>query len=142
MKKIQAQFKGRFNADIEISASKDEQGPPQGAPINIEVSGKGDYKTLINEAEKIRIFLETRNVNGVEKLKLDVDVNRPEIPIHVDRDQVRKLNSSTMMVGMAIRKALLGQDITTYTKTKNLMTLLFVLTRKTEKVLMQFLINN
>lgn len=116
MKKIQAQFKGRFNADIEISASKDEQGPPQGAPINIEVSGKGDYKTLINEAEKIRIFLETRNVNGVEKLKLDVDVNRPEIPIHVDRDQVRKLNSSTMMVGMAIRKALLGQDITTYTK--------------------------
>jgi len=116
MKKIQAQFKGRFNADIEISASKDEQGPPQGAPINIEVSGKGDYKTLINEADKMRIFLESRNVNGVEKLKLDVDINRPEIPIKVDRDQVRKLNASTMMVGMAIRKALLGQDITTYTK--------------------------
>ena len=116
MKKIQAQFKGRFNADIEISASKDEQGPPQGAPINIEVSGKGDYKTLINEADKMRIFLESRNVNGVEKLKLDVDINRPEIPIKVDRDQVRKLNASTMMVGMAIRKALLGQDISTYTK--------------------------
>jgi multidrug efflux pump len=116
MKKIQAHFKGRFNADIEISASKDEQGPPQGAPINIEVSGKGDYKMLISESEKIRVFLESKNVNGVEKLKLDVDANRPEIPIKVDRDQVRKLNASTMMVGMAIRKALLGQDITTYTK--------------------------
>ncbi|MGC6434110.1 MAG: efflux RND transporter permease subunit [Crocinitomicaceae bacterium] len=116
MKKIQAHFKGRFNADIDIIASKDEQGPPQGAPINIEVSGKGDYKTLITEADKIRVFLESRNVNGVEKLKLDVDINRPEIPIKVDRDQVRKLNASTMMVGMAIRKALLGQDITTYTK--------------------------
>jgi multidrug efflux pump len=116
MKEIQAHFKGRFFADIEISASKDEQGPSQGAPINIDVFGKGDYKTLITEAERIRVFLESQNVNGVEKLRLNVDVNRPEIPIHVNRDQVRKLNTSTRAIGMAIRKALLGEDISIYTK--------------------------
>ena len=49
-------------------------------------------------------------------MKLNVEANRPEIPIRVDRDQIRKLNASTYKVGMAIRKALLGQDITTYTK--------------------------
>ena len=44
-----------------------------------------------------------------------MDANRPEIPIKVDRDQIRKLNASTYKVGMAIRKSLLGQEVSTYT---------------------------
>jgi multidrug efflux pump len=116
LQKIQDHFKGKFTADIEITATKNEDGPPQGAPINIDVTGKGEYRDLIIEADKIRQFLDRKGVIGVEKLKLNVEANRPEIPIEVDRDQIRKLNASTMQVGMAIRKALLGEDITTYTK--------------------------
>lgn len=116
LKKIQEKLKGKFTADIEISASKDEQGPPQGAPINIDVFGKSEYKALISEAEQIKNYLSSLSVNGVEKLKLNVESNRPEIPIHVDRTQIRKLNASTAQVGMAIRKSLLGQDISTYSK--------------------------
>lgn len=116
LKEIQNGLRGQFTADIEVTAAKDEQGPPQGAPINIDVIGRGEYKDLIVEADKIKAYLERKNVKGVEKLKLNVEISRPEIPIHVDRDQVRKLNASTYQVGMAIRKALLGQDITTYTK--------------------------
>lgn len=116
LQKIQKELKGAFTADIEITASKDEQGPPQGAPISIDVLGKGDYRDLIFEAERIKSFLDSLQVPGVEKLKLNVEANRPEIPIKVDRDQVRKLNASTYQVGMAIRKALLGQDVSTYTK--------------------------
>jgi len=116
LKKIQANLKGQFTADIEVSATKNEEGPPQGAPISMDVTGKGEYKDLIAEAQKIKTFLSHKNVKGVEKLKLNVEVNRPEIPIIVDRDQVRKLNASTYQVGMAIRKALLGQDISTFTQ--------------------------
>lgn len=115
LKKIQAGLRGKYNADIEITASKNESGPPQGAPINIEVTGRGEYKALIAAAEKIKNYLDRKGVAGVEKLKLNVDANRPEIPITVDRDQIRKLNASTYQVGMAIRKSLLGQDISTYT---------------------------
>ena len=115
LKKIQSGLKGRYTADIEITAAKNEQGPPQGAPINIEVTGRGDYSKLISESEKIRTYLDRKNVKGVEKLKLNVDANRPEIPIKVDRDQIRKLNASTYKVGMALRKSLLGQDVSTYT---------------------------
>jgi multidrug efflux pump subunit AcrB len=115
LKKIQSGLKGKYTADIEITAAKNEQGPPQGAPINIEVTGRGDYSKLISESEKIRTFLDRKNVKGVEKLKLNVDANRPEIPIKVDRDQIRKLNASTYKVGMALRKSLLGQDVSTYT---------------------------
>ena len=116
MKEIQDGLKGRYNADIEVSAAKNSQGPPQGAPINIDVTGRGEYSELINQAENIKNYLDREAVPGVEQLKLNVESNRPEIPIQVDRDQVRKLNASTAQVGMAIRKSLLGQDISTYTK--------------------------
>jgi multidrug efflux pump len=116
LQKIQEELPQQFTADIEISAEKNEDGPPQKDPIYIEVSGKKDYQEIIAEAAKIKSFLDRKNPSGVEKLKMNVEANRPEIPLIVDRDQVRKLNSSTMAVGMAIRKSLLGQDIATYTK--------------------------
>ncbi|MEN9304023.1 MAG: hypothetical protein RL264_2452 [Bacteroidota bacterium] len=114
LKEIQAGLKGKYAADIEITAAKDQNGPPQGAPINIQITGRGDYRDLITQADDIRLFLERAAVPGVEKLKLNVELNRPEIPIRVDREQIRKLNASTYQVGMALRKALLGQDITKY----------------------------
>jgi multidrug efflux pump subunit AcrB len=116
MKKIQDGLKGKYNADVEISVAKNSDGPPQGAPVNIEVTGRGEYRDLLVEAEKIKNYLDRQNVPGLEKLKLNVESNRPEIPIQVDREQIRKLNASTYQVGMAIRKSLLGQDISTYTK--------------------------
>lgn len=116
LKEIQAELGGSFTADIEITTAKDEQGPPQGAPINIDLFGRGEYKTLIEEANKVKTYLARQKIEGVEGFKLNVELNRPEIPIKVDRDQVRKLNASTAQVGMAIRKALLGEDISTYTK--------------------------
>ncbi len=115
LRKIQENLKDEFTAEIEISVAKEQNGPPTGAPINIEVTGKGEYIDLIAEAEKIKKYLESQKVKGVEKLKLNVQANRPEIPIIVDREQVRKLNASTYLVGMSIRKALLGQDVATYT---------------------------
>jgi multidrug efflux pump subunit AcrB len=115
LKKIQNGLRGKYNADIEVTAAKNESGPPQGAPINIEITGRGEYKDLISTAEEIKTYLDRKGIAGVEKLKLNVDANRPEIPITVDRDQIRKLNASTYQVGMAIRKSLLGQEISTYT---------------------------
>ncbi len=106
---------GKFPADVNIITSKEENGPPQGSAVNIEITGKGEYKDLIQEAAKIKSFLDKQHVKGVENLKLNVETNRSEIPIKVNRELVGKLNTSTYQVGMAIRKALLGQDISTYT---------------------------
>jgi multidrug efflux pump len=116
LSEIQNGLKGKFTADIEINAEKNSEGPPQGAPINIEVAGRGDYADLLNQAVDLRNILQRAEIKGIDKLKLNVESNRPEIPIEVDREQVRKLNASTMMVAQAIRKAVLGEDITTYTK--------------------------
>jgi multidrug efflux pump len=113
---LQKELKGKLPADVQISIEKDAAGPPTGAPINIEIKGKGDYRDLILEATNIKNYLDRKRVLGVEELKLNVEATRPEIPIIVDREQARKLNTSTAQIGMAIRKALLGQDVSKYTK--------------------------
>jgi multidrug efflux pump len=118
LKLIQEELPNKFTADIEIIAVKNEDGPPQKDPIYIEVTGKLDYQELIAEAYKMRAYLERKKtegiIEGVENLKMNVEANRPEIPLIVDRDQVRKLSSSTMAVGMAIRTSLLGNNVATY----------------------------
>jgi multidrug efflux pump len=116
LQEIQMGLRGKFTAEIEITVSKEENGPPQGAPINLEVTGKGQYMDLIAHAETIKSYFDSLGVDGVERLKLNVQADRPEIPVKVDRDQLRKLNASTYQVGMAIRKALLGEDVAVYTK--------------------------
>ena len=70
LKEIQSGLKGKYNADIEITAAKNESGPPQGAPINIEITGRGEYKELIAAAEGIKTYLDRKGIDGVEKLKL------------------------------------------------------------------------
>ena len=59
LQKIQTGLKGQFTADVEISASKENNGPPQGPPINIEVTGKGDYKDLIIPVSYTHLTLPT-----------------------------------------------------------------------------------
>jgi len=114
MERISAGMKNRFPADVRIIVDKDAQGPPTAAPINIEVGGDVDYNLVIEEAEKIRFFLDRKNIGGVEKLRLDVQTGKPELKIEVDRDKARLFNTSTGQIASAIRTALFGSDISTF----------------------------
>ncbi|WP_027421536.1 efflux RND transporter permease subunit [Crocinitomix catalasitica] len=114
MEKISNGLKNKFPADIQITVDKDNQGPPTAPPINIEVGGEIDYNEVIAEAEKIRIFLDRKNVHGVEKLKLDVETGKPELRIEIDREKARLFNTSTGQIANAVRTALFGADISTF----------------------------
>ncbi len=98
---------------VKIVVDKDANGPPAGAPINIEVQGD-DYEQLINEANKITTFITNSNIGGIEELKLDVDQGKPEMPIIIDRDKTRRLGVSTAQIGSALRTALFGKEVSTY----------------------------
>ncbi|MBL7898258.1 MAG: efflux RND transporter permease subunit, partial [Crocinitomicaceae bacterium] len=114
MEEISEGLKGRFTAEVQISVDKNNEGPPTPPPVNIEVSGDVDYDELIAEAENIRLYLDRKNVQGVEKLKLDVETGKPELPIVIDREKARLFNTSTGQIANAIRTALFGADISTY----------------------------
>lgn len=110
---IDQALEGKFPADVKIVVAKDAAGPPQQSPVNIELVGD-DYDSLIVEAENMRAFLAQQNVEGVDELKLDVEVGKPELPIEVDREVARRMDLSTAQIAMAIRTALFGKDISTY----------------------------
>jgi multidrug efflux pump subunit AcrB len=99
--------------DAEIVVAKNEEGPPQGAPINIEVKG-ADYDTVLYYAQNMKRFIEAKRLGGIEELKLDVNKEKPEMPIRIDRDKARRYGLSTYQVGDAIRTALFGREVSTY----------------------------
>ena len=98
---------------ILISVAKDEQGPPAGPPVNIEIRGE-DYDKLLVEAENVRKYIEEAGIGGIEELKLDVEQGKPEMPIEIDRSKARTLGVSTASIGDALRTALFGREVSTF----------------------------
>jgi multidrug efflux pump subunit AcrB len=98
-----------------IAVEKDRNGPPQGAPINIELSGD-DYEELLVAAEGLRKTLMNSRIKGYDELKIDVAGDKPELPIIVDRAKARSLGVSTGQIGDALRTALFGKEISRYKK--------------------------
>ncbi|SDM15588.1 efflux RND transporter permease subunit [Kriegella aquimaris] len=98
---------------VAISVEKDANGPPAGYPINIELEGK-DYDELINSAENIRNFINTKNIAGIEEIKIDVNKSKPSMQVIVDREKAGELGVSVGQVGNQLRRALFGEKAGVY----------------------------
>lgn len=98
---------------VEIAINKETMGPPAGKPINIEIHGE-DIKKLIAISERLDLFIDSINIPGIEELKSDMDVNNPEILINIDRVKANKMGINTAFVGMTIRNALYGVEVSKY----------------------------
>ena len=105
---IRATIKGIPGA--EVSVAQESNGPPTQSPINIEVSGD-DFESLTSTAAALKNYLDKKNIPGVEELKLDIDLTNPEISIQVDRERALTQGISTGQIGMEIRTALFGKEI-------------------------------
>jgi multidrug efflux pump subunit AcrB len=94
----------------ELSVTKEQAGPPTEPPINIEVASE-DFDALTKTAVALKNYLDSIHVPGVEELKMDVDLQNPEITLIVDRERALIEGVSSAQVGMAIRTALFGREI-------------------------------
>lgn len=99
--------------EANITIAKDRMGPPVGKPINIEVKGE-DYAKLIVLVEKIKKVLEEEDVAGVDKLKTDLELDKPELLIKVNRDAASRFGVSTGQIASTLRTALLGKEVSKY----------------------------
>ena len=111
---IESALMGKFHADITIIVDKEQNGPPQKPPVNIEVTGGTSYGELTKKAEKIQQFISNGNVNGLQKLKLDVEINKAEIQIEIDREYAKRVGLSTGQIAQSLRTSLFGKDVSTY----------------------------
>lgn len=98
---------------VQITVDKDPAGPPQAKPINIEVSGD-NYDELLAEAKRVKAFIDDQDIVGVEELKLDVSIGKPEMPVMVDRAKARRYNVSTGQIGSTLRNSLFGMEVSRF----------------------------
>jgi len=96
-----------------IIVEKDAAGPPVGYPINIELIGE-DYEEMLHEAENLRSYIEGLGISGIEELKIDVNKSKPEMDVTVDREKAGQLGISTGQIGQTLRRAIFGEEVSTY----------------------------
>ncbi|HZG00476.1 MAG TPA: efflux RND transporter permease subunit, partial [Chitinophagales bacterium] len=97
----------------EITVDKEANGPPTGKPINIEIAGD-NFDDLIRASEGLRKYLDSLNIPGVEKLRSDLQKLKPEIVIDIDRERANREGISTGQIGMAIRSAVYGVEVSQF----------------------------
>ncbi|WP_428742635.1 efflux RND transporter permease subunit [Tenacibaculum sp.] len=105
-KKVTEALRGIYPG-LEISVEKEAVGPPAGYPINIELEGD-DYAELINTAEKMRDFINSKSIAGIDELKIDVNKSKPSMLVNVDRKKAGELGVSSSQVGSQLRNAIFG----------------------------------
>jgi len=96
-----------------IYVDKDDQGPPTGSPVNIDVSGD-EFDELIRITDDFVRMIEEDNIPGIDELKLNINTNQPEMLIKVDREKARLYELSTQQVALGIRHALYGYEASTF----------------------------
>jgi multidrug efflux pump subunit AcrB len=94
----------------EITVTQESSGPPTEPPVNIEIQGD-DFDKLIKTAVGLKNYLDAAQIPGIEELKMDVDLQNPELTLTIDRDRALIEGVSSAQVGMQIRTALFGKEI-------------------------------
>ncbi len=111
MEAIRANLRGM--PGVEIVVDKNQVGPPTGKPINIELKGE-DIETLARLSDDLVKFIERKHIPGIEELKTDLVLGKPELVVHIDRGAARRYQISTYQIADAIRTAIFGKEVSQF----------------------------
>ena len=112
MDKIREATKGIIPG-AEITVDQEQGGPPTPKPISVEIRGE-DFEKLIAVSSKVKRYLDSLAIPGVEELRSDMITSKPEINIQVDRDRANREGISTAQIGSEFRTAILGKEATKF----------------------------
>ncbi len=111
MDKIRKAVKGIPGA--EITVAQEQNGPPVGKPINIEISGDR-FEDLMAASNSLKQYLEAQNIPGIEELKTDLINSKPEISFVVDRERANREGIKSGQIGLDLRTAISGKEISRF----------------------------
>ena len=94
-----------------IAVAAQEEGPPTGAPINIEIVGD-NFDVLGQIAQQIRDVLE--KIPFVQDVRDDYVAGSPTVRVRVDRQKAAMLGLSTDIIGFALKVAFNGIKVSTF----------------------------
>ena len=108
---IRTKVKGVAGATVTVE--KDANGPPAGYPISVQLTGI-DYQEMLVEADKMIAFINSKNIQGIERLNVDVNKESPELEVKVNRVSAGSMGVTTGQLGFNLRRSVYGQEISTY----------------------------
>ncbi|MBI4930976.1 MAG: efflux RND transporter permease subunit [Bacteroidetes bacterium] len=111
LEKIREEVKGL--PGVEMAVDQEQNGPPTQKPINIEVSGD-KFEDLIASSQSLKRLLDSLQIPGVEEIKSDLQLNKPEIKININRERANREGISTAQIGMEIRNAVYGKEVSRF----------------------------
>ncbi len=111
LNELRARVRGIPGAQIRID--REAMGPPSGMPINIEIKGD-EIAELVKISQRLEMFIDSLSIQGVEELKSSMEVNKPELILQIDREKANKLGINTATIGMALRSAIYGFEISKF----------------------------
>ncbi|OGF98209.1 MAG: hypothetical protein A3F83_10170 [Candidatus Glassbacteria bacterium RIFCSPLOWO2_12_FULL_58_11] len=106
---LRDRLSGMTGAKIEVNA--EENGPPTGPPINIEISGE-DYAVIGELARQVEEII--AKVDGLVDIRNDYDAQRPELKVTVDREKAALLGLNTKEIANTVRTAINGTEAAKY----------------------------
>lgn len=98
---------------VTVTVDKNHMGPPVGKPITIEVSGE-NFPTLIDLTDRMKQFINESGIDGIEKLKTNLETGKPELVIDIDREKARRFGLSTYSIASELRTAIFGKEVSKY----------------------------
>jgi multidrug efflux pump subunit AcrB len=102
---------------VDIDFSQDENGPPTGPPVNIEISGP-EFDTIVGISEDIKAQLEdaaeSGAIPGLVDVRDDLNTGRPELQVDIDRERAAQFGLSTQQIAQTVRAAINGAEASTY----------------------------
>ncbi|MDK9707139.1 MAG: efflux RND transporter permease subunit [Desulforhopalus sp.] len=94
-----------------ITIAKEEEGPPTGAPINLEISGP-DFEVLGKIAKQVKDVLS--QIPFVEDVRDDFVEGIPSVQVNVDRQKAALFGLTTDMIGFALKTAYNGLNVSSF----------------------------
>ncbi len=101
-------------ADVRVE--KEKEGPPTGAPVNMEISGK-NIEVLGQLAARVRKLI--ADIPGMVDLKDDFVKGKPEIKVNVDKEKAALLGLDTYLVAYTVKTSINGTKVGVYREGKD-----------------------
>ncbi|RYE25124.1 MAG: efflux RND transporter permease subunit [Sphingobacteriales bacterium] len=111
MEKIREAVKGVPGA--EVTVDKESNGPPLPKPVVVEITGD-NLDSLVKTSERLKAYLVSKQISGVEELRSDFQARNPEIVFDIDRERMNNENITTGQVANALRTAVFGTEISRF----------------------------
>jgi multidrug efflux pump len=100
----------------EAQVEEEEEGPPTGPPVNIEISGK-DLMILGELAARVR--REIADIPGLVDLKDNFVKGKPEIRVRVDKEKAALLGLDTLIIATTVKAAINGIKVGVFREGKD-----------------------